>query len=282
MSSLSKNTYAALFWIGETNFVIALAASMAMLTTYGLYHAKPDLGLVGFVFFSTLFIYNLQRRVGDIQHSGMFYGAKTVIMLIALVGMLVFVFLLSFIEILTLCFAAVFAAGYVLPLVSVKGKRLALREIPYVKIWVIVLVWVITTGLIPLLSVLRFNHFDDLLSLFFYLLQQGCLILALTIPFDIRDQRLDNEIQHTLPMDMGLRRSRKMAQRAMIGVFVFCFLNFLMGFFAFQQMLGQLGISIIGYVVVGFGWKIRDSLYYSIVLDGMIVLQGIVVVFIGN
>lgn len=277
-----KTICKSLFWLGETNLFIAIAAATATMASFGFYNKPIQYKIVAFIFFATLFTYNFQRRIGDIRHTATFYHAKTILMYVACIGVVVFVFTLKINEVIVLLIAAILSAGYALPFVFIKSERLALRQMPYLKIWIIVAVWVLSTAIVPLLSFLNFKFFNDGLSALFFGLQQGNFILALTIPFDIRDQKQDQNLQHTLPMEMGIRKSRRMAQKAMMAVFVFAFLNYLIGFFAFRQMVVQLVISILGYFVVGYGWKIRSPLYYSIVLDGMIILQGILIVMVSN
>lgn len=120
----------------------------------------------------------------------------------------------------------------------------------------------------------------DRWSTILFFLQQGAFIVALTIPFDVRDLKTDYEYQRTLPMVFGVSRSIKIAENAMIFAFVFAFFNYLIGFFGFPQMLVQLGISIIGVLLVRRGKIHRRPLYYSILLDGMIILQGVALLMI--
>lgn len=272
--------YKSLFWLGETNLFISAAAACCTLATYAFYGMRPGYHLVGFVFFTTLFTYNLQRRIGEKDHEAKYYSFKSLFMAVGLAGALGFVYTLSFKVIVVMFFAGAMSFAYVLPLLRIGGKKFALRQIPYLKIWIIVLVWVLATAMAPLIEFKDLKVFDNLLSAFLFFLQQGCFILALTIPFDIRDRQSDYLSQHTLPMDIGVSRSIKVARRAMIACFVFAFLNYLIGFFAFPQMLAQLGVSILGYVVLRYGGKVQKPLYYLIVLDGMIVLQGIAVLVV--
>lgn len=275
-SSVSK----ALFWLGETNIFIAFAAGACTLATYAFHDADPNFNLVAFIFFATLLIYNLQRRIGDLNSAGTFYKTKTILMILGALGMIPFALHLTPVELAGLAIAGAISLGYAYPFISYKGQRLSIRRIPYLKLWIIVLAWILSTTVVPLIDIVDLNSIDDRLSTIFFALQQGAFIVALTIPFDVRDLEVDYPFQRTLPMVFGIDWSIKFAQRAMIAAFIFAFFNYLIGFFAFPQMLVQLAISALGYFVVTRGKKHRSPVYYSIVLDGMILLQGVVVILV--
>ncbi|NEN23322.1 hypothetical protein G3O08_07400 [Cryomorpha ignava] len=272
-SSISR----ALFWLGETNIFIAFAAGACTLATYAFHDVAPSYNLVAFIFFATLLIYNLQRRIGDLNASAVFYKSKTILMILGAIGLIPFAFHLTLIELAGLAVAGAISLGYAYPFIPYKGERYSIRRIPYLKLWVIVLAWILSTTIVPLIEIVDLNSADDRLSTILFALQQGAFILALTIPFDVRDLEDDYPFQRTLPMVFGIEWSIKFAQRAMIAAFLFAFFNYLIGFFAFPQMLMQMGISALGFFVVARGKTHRSPLYYSIVLDGMILLQGLLV-----
>lgn len=272
--------YRALFWLGETNIFIALAAGACTIAAYEFRDIDPDLNLVAFIFFATLLIYNLQRRIGDLNSSGIFFQTKTALMVAGVIGLISFAVHLTYIELIGLAAAGVLSLSYAYPFIPYKDERYSLRKIPYLKLWIIVLAWVLSTTVIPLIEIIDFNSTDDRLSMIFFILQQGSFIVGLTIPFDVRDLRYDSASQRTLPMVLGIDSSIRFAQRAMIAAFLFAFFNYLTGFFEFPQMLVQLGISLLGYFVVVYGNENRPPLYYSIVLDGMILLQGVLVLLV--
>ena len=282
MSKPPSGLLKSLFWLGETNFFIAFAAAACTLATYAFHDATPDYNLVVFIFFATLLIYNLQRRLGDYKHSGKFYKTKTVLMILAAVGLIPFAIHLTFIELTGLFIAGGISIGYAVPCIPIKGKRYPIREVPYMKLWVIVLAWILSTTVVPLIEIVDLNSYDDRMSTVLFALQQGAFIVALTIPFDVRDVNSDYPHQRTLPMIIGVDSSIRFAQNAMVAAFIFAFFNYLIGFFAFPQMLVQLAISGIGYFLVAHGKKPRQPMYYSIALDGMILLQGILVVWVSK
>lgn len=280
MVSQNQSLTKILFWVGDTNLFIALAAAASTLVTYAFYDSPPDYNLVTFIFFATLFTYNIQRRLGSLEVSDTHRKTKTAFIAIALIGMISFGLRLSIIELIGLSIAGVLSIGYAVPCIPFKGKLWTIREIPYMKIWVIVLAWIAGTSIVPLIAVVNLSAFDDRISTALFIIQQGAFILALTVPFDVRDLRADYPSFRTLPMVMGVGKAIRFAQNAMIIAFVAAFFNYLIGFFAFPEMLVQLFISLIGYFLVRRGKQVRKPLYYSIALDGMIILQGVAVFFV--
>lgn len=282
MSKSPATVFKSLFWAGETNLFISFAAAACTLATYAFHDAIPDYNLVAFIFFATLLIYNLQRRFGDYNHSGRFYKTKTILMVLATLGLIPFAIHLTYIELVGLAIAGGVSIGYAVPCIPIKGKRYAIRQVPYMKLWVIVLAWILSTTVVPLIEIIDLNSVDDRISTVLFALQQGAFIVALTVPFDVRDLDSDYPYQRTLPMVFGITSSIRFAQNAMVAAFIFAFFNYLIGFFAFPQMLAQLGISGVGYFLVAHGCVPRKPLYYAIALDGMILLQGIVVVWVSK
>lgn len=275
MLKSASPTYRFLFWLGDTNLFIAIAAGACTLVTYAFHRAEPDFYLVGFIFSATLFTYNFQRRVGDLTSRETHKNAKSLLMLAGLAGMGALALRLSWIELAGLVIAGGISIGYAVPCIPFRGKWYSIREIPYMKIWAILLAWILGTALVPLLSMVNLADFQGRFNTFLFLVQQGAFIWALTVPFDVRDLNADRSSYRTLPMVLGVDKSIQLARTAMWLAFVFAFMNYLTGFIAFPEMLSQLVISAIGFYLVGRGRSLRDPLYYSIGLDGMIILQGL-------
>lgn len=271
-----------LFWLGDVNIFIAIAAGSATLATYAFHSYPPDFNLVGFIFFATLFTYNLQRRAGNLESTETNHRAKTIFLFTGLIGMIPFMLRLTFIELLGLAIAGGVSIGYAVPCIRFRGRWYTIREIPYMKLWVIVLAWILSTCVVPLVDIVNIHSIDDQFSTVLFIIQQGAFIVALTIPFDIRDLKVDEHHYRTLPMIVGVNRSVKIARNAMIIAFVAAFFNYLIGFFAFPEMMVQLGISLIGVFLVRYGRIGRKELYYSIFLDGMIILQGVAVYLVAG
>ena len=97
-----------------------------------------------------------------------------------------------------------------------------LREIPYCKIFIITLVWSVSTVLLLVTE----NNLE--LSSTVYNLSLGRLlfILALTIPFDIRDLKYDNKRLKTIPIIFGASKARLIAILSLVGFTIISLLQY--------------------------------------------------------
>lgn len=101
--------------------------------------------------------------------------------------------------------------GLISVLYSVPQKMLNLRHMPGLKIWWIALVWSVTVVL-PCLEMKDITVFKILLQS----VSAFCFVAAITIPFDIRDLRRDQEKMQTLPQKMGYERSILFATQLLV------------------------------------------------------------------
>ncbi len=108
---------------------------------------------------------------------------------------------LTFSQYILLGIGALFSTWYVVPIFSFR-----LREISLLKGPLVALVW---TGIIVVFPQLESVHFtQDFMA---FPLAFFCYFLALTIPFDVRDLSLDATSHDTIPMVLGVGKSRCLA-----------------------------------------------------------------------
>jgi hypothetical protein len=150
----------------------------------------------------------------------------------------------------------------VLYAVKIKGKNL--RDIPYLKMHLISIVWCKAL----LFPVLLNNDYESTNLLF--ILIHYFLFIALCIPFDIRDLNYDDTSLKTLPQLVGVINSK------LISIVVFLF--FVVGSILIKpdliaQYFYVLSI-ILGFIILSFASEKRKAFYYSILIDGIILLLG--------
>ncbi len=215
------------------NWLISIAAVALTLETY-LMIDKPIRidGLIFFIFFSTLFEYNLHRHlslkeVSMDSNPDKFNWARDNKKLFkgtlyaSFLGLMASVFFLSLPIILIMVPLGLITIGYSIPLINNKTKKIRLRELPGVKILFVALVWGFTTVLLPAIDV-GLSLFTS--NIFFMLTRRILFVYAITIPFDIRDQEHDKQDGlRTLPIMIGDRNSKGIALLIML---VFCILIF--------------------------------------------------------
>ena len=94
---------------------------------------------------------------------------------------------------------------YAIPFLS--GFQKNLRNISYLKIVIVALVWAGVTVLIPLLDA---QQSIEKLMVWYVLLQRFVLVAVLILPFDIRDMQFDAISLQTIPKKIGEENTKKL------------------------------------------------------------------------
>ena len=174
-----------------------------------------------FVFCSTIFIYNFQRIIrlnnGDAHvRKAWFLKNKLVIYLFMLVSILFSVYyFLQFQNSTKLAIILIGVLSFFYPYV--------LRNIPYLKIFIISLVWTISTMLLLVIE----NNLSITKDISLHLCCRFLFVFAITIPFDIRDLKYDFKKLRTIPLYFGILKSKLIAVLAL----VFCVLIAVLQYF---------------------------------------------------
>ena len=161
-----------------------------------------------FVFFATISLYSLHRIVGIdkiLRHVGAgrfqkIRPLKSVLWIIVITGGAIstYIYFFAFDRELQyfLILPTILSLAYVIPFW--KGQRM--RDIAYIKVFIIAFVWSLVTTVIPLWSIELENTSMNLI-----IVERFLFILAITIPFDVRDLQIDRQQGvKTLPSAMGV------------------------------------------------------------------------------
>ncbi len=262
-----------------SNLFIALCAAILTLGTYGLIDEMPDPHLVLHVFGVTLIAYNVQRlvrmqkfsnRTGQIhwylKNKWMLYSA----LLIGIAVSAYTFFFLSFNLLLSFAPLAILSFFYSVPIIPISGDKMAIRAIPGAKIFIIAFVWTGVTMLLPIQSagvVLDGSLLAALIQRFFF-------ILAITIPFDMRDLKYDDGKMMTLPQLLGYNGSKLLA----IGLLVACLLMELFlawsGAVSWQSSLWISAVYLLALAIVARATEDSSDFYFVGLVDGTMLLLG--------
>ncbi|MBD3638111.1 MAG: UbiA family prenyltransferase [Crocinitomicaceae bacterium] len=236
---------------------------------YILVEVELNFKVLAFIFFSTWLTYTFQR------YMKFYYGEKwlgprmkwmerhhtivKVILYISLLGTILFSIYLSLISILLLAFlgAISFLYAYKFKLTS---KRMNLRDVPGIKIFLIGLVWALSCAIIPAIEENMFNAQVVMISwgyLFF--------IIGITIPFDIRDIDYDEVHKKTIPQVLGTQNAKIVASILVIISYV------LINFPEYNRWPLGVGLTLAVYLVLMSNKK-RDELFYSFLMDGLLIM----------
>lgn len=236
---------------------------------------------IGFtVFFATLFIYNIQRilRLGEIKakssdrHLWLENHVLFIKILAAmgLIGSIVIYFaVLGWnIDFWFLAFSAIIGVLYAM---KIHPKTKALRDIPYVKIYLIALQWALVSVYWPYMRIASYADFPaDLgLSIFFF-------ILAATVPFDIRDLVYDGNHKSTIPQIFGEKGAKLIALIFMLlsAIFLYMFSSTAIEFLLFYITYLMLSVLIV------LSHTKRHEMYFSGLIDGWIMAFALLIYLI--
>lgn len=276
-----------------------VAAGLLCISDLLLHNAIP-VAYYALVFFASIFLYSLQRVViffrketwesTTIRHAWLLRNKQLLLGQTALTGLAAAIISLSFFkffQLLLLVFPALAVSlAYALPLFPVKGKWIRLRDFPFVKIFLIALVWVYLTVFIPLLfSAIPAEAMLDVLpfDMLCWGFESFLLIIALTIPFDIRDLPYEAGKVKTIPGLLGWKNARLLAVLLLFAAFSFRMLgnatesHFLNpGFFAALLWYGCAATLLLKTNPA------RGEYFYSFGMDGLFVLYALLLLAAGN
>lgn len=261
---------------------------MGVLTweTYFVFNTDPNWWVIAHVTCATLFVYNLLRlvRVRDIgDGSPMVAWIKEHLTLtmvlcgLGAIGACVTVFFLDKDTILVLIGAGVVSVGY--GYIPIKGFN-ALRTIPFAKVFLIGITYGFITAYVPIVNDIELPYplwgpysTDWFMATTFF-------IIAITIPFDIRDVEHDKKSGiKTIPLAIGIRGARiaavVSALLATYGLYFFRTRYMTEGLHAIQAtvvVFTVLLVAAIGKARVG-----GSELYYAYIVEGTVVLHALTV-----
>lgn len=266
------------------NFFIAFCAvAMLWQTELILYQAIQFNYLTIFVFSATLFLYALHRIVGiqkvqafkDKYRYTIINQYRSHILLYAIIGGLLaawFFFYLTRTSQLLIIVPAFLSLGYVLPFF---GKERRLRDFDYLKIFLVAIVWAFITVMLPLVE-----HGTSPLSFLSIqlLLERMLFVFAITLPFDIRDLKVDESIEvKTIPAMIGIPLTKGLAAITLLFAFIVSCLLYSAAVYSFSVLVA-LGISYsTTYFLIHICDQTKHDYYFTAIMDGTMIIQFLLV-----
>ena len=161
--------------------------------------------LVYFIFFASITGYNFVKYAGvaKLYHRSLTSNLRLIqiFSLISFFLMLFFIWQLSTLSLMVLLPLVLLNFFYAVPIFfNVKN----LRSIPFIKIFVIALVW---TGVSVYLPVIE-TYTELTSTTHWYAGQRFLMVCCLMIPFEIRDIRFDQKWIKTLPQVLGITKTK--------------------------------------------------------------------------
>lgn len=190
---------------------VALAVVSFACITYLDFDLEINNSVLVFVFFSTLVAYTFVKYIPLIKHDHLkLTNRLKFIFILSVVSILPIFISLFYFELEVIVFIlllGVFTLLYVLPFLP-EAKNL--RDVSGLKIFIIAFVWTGTTVILPFLSAeIEWSSLDAEKTL--YIMSRFLIVVALIIPFEIRDLKLDEIYLKTLPQVLGVFQTKILA-----------------------------------------------------------------------
>jgi len=273
-----------------SNLFIAFCAVAQGLVTYYLLRLPPNQDVLAFLFFSTLLIYNLSMLLSkpvDPQKSPFkrvrwIFAHHRLIISMTLIAVLCLVpitlLYLSFQAKLLMGFVGIIAVAYNFPFLSFHQKKIGLRNLPGIKLFLIGFVWAASCVLLPIVEIEQgYGISIPLYDTILLVAKRFLFICAITIPFDIRDLFQDKLYElKTIPVIFGEKKAWIICQ-AMLLIYLALLIFFTRSF--------NLDVAALSLTILLTGWLIfksdikKNEYFYFLFLDGTMLLQCILLMF---
>jgi len=249
------------FYIDSSIHVALAVCALSAVTNYFL-EVELQLKLLGFVFFSTITGYNFVKYAGiaKLHHRSLTNNLKIIQLfsLACFIGLLVLVFYQTYQTLLISGVLGLFTALYAIPFLP---QQKNLRNLKSIKIFVIALVWTGTSCLLPLKNFIIFFSGEVIL----YFIQIFVFVLALIIPFEIRDLNYDKLALRTFPQLIGIKKT-KIAGYLLLVVFL------ILGYAINNEknvFIPTLSVSIITALAIALSTKKQTHYYASFWIEAI-------------
>lgn len=269
-----------------SNLFVSLCITLLAHQTYLLLKIPQEqsFDVLALIFCSTFFTYNFQRiyRLRSVELLGKLIGIRLgwiirnrkrlfFASVLGLLCSLYFMTQLSINVFLMIIPLALFSILYVIPFLP---NKKAIRDLPFAKIFVISIVWSLVMVAIP---VVNYDGFKGLMESPFLLLlcEQFLFILAITLPFDVRDLRYDMELNiKTIPSYIGVKNTITLSHSLLIIVFI---LKWMQYYYLEQLNMSQIiatAVTIfLSGAIIAFTSAKRAELFFSGFVDGTMIIM---------
>lgn len=267
-------------FIVYSNLFVAFCALAMAFFSFEILQFGFDSHLLAFIFSSTLFAYNFQRRLSLLYEQKNLNseqnrwilrnkGLSNAITVFSLLACFYLLYRLPHDTLLLIAPLAMISLLYVLRI----GNQPALRSIPFLKVFIVAFVW---GGSMILLPTLFFE--GSFLALFSLKNQSLSLALSLfvfgqSLPFDIRDMGDDEAAKlRTIPAKIGIQKTIWTCWLGFgLSASIMCFSYFsnFISFRAFSAFLISIALTA---AVIYLTKKLKHHLFYGLLLEGCLCL----------
>ena len=180
---------------------VSLAVVAFTLISFLHYDQEIDEELVFFIFFASITGYNFVKYAGiaKLHHLSLARNLRLIqiFSFFSFIALVYFTFQMPVRVLIATAVLGLFTLFYAVPFL---GENKNLRSLPGLKIFIIAVVWAGTTVLLPVINAEGILGTEILVDF----IQRLMLVVVLTLPFEIRDLRYDDESLGTIPQRLGV------------------------------------------------------------------------------
>ncbi|MDC0204348.1 UbiA family prenyltransferase [Flavobacteriales bacterium] len=219
-----------------------------------------------FVFFATLFAYNFQRIVrikkgkNHVRKEWLHRHKIAIYSLMFLGGLMSASLFFEFQRPTQIAIVVSGSLSF--------GYPFLLRKIPGIKIFIIVLVWTISTMLLVLLE----NQIQLSQNITLHLFARFLLIFAITIPFDIRDLNFDNKELRTIPIVFGSVKARIIAISALVLCTIIAVVQYINKDINVAYLLALILLYFVSLIFIAKSDVSKREMYFSFWIESLSIL----------
>jgi 4-hydroxybenzoate polyprenyltransferase len=268
------------------NFWVAFGALSMYVCSTLLLGVALDVRVGMVVFFGTVAVYNFHRvfRLDKLYNGPRSIRQQWIVdharhlwviiaLAVALLGYLAFD-LFSMALLLSGSPALLVALLYVMPVIKMKKGSFRLRDLPFLKLFLVSFSWAYVTLVFPLVVNLGDFSFLSETSFWLHFSQRLLFIFAITIPFDFRDLEIDikNGVK-TFANQMGIAQARKISLLSLALFALLCMLSFQIGYYTLVQMNALVLSALFTGFMVGMANEQQPENFFAFFLEGTMIDQ---------
>ena len=249
-------------WIIFSNFFVAFCVLSLTISSEVLL-GTGNLRISQFVFFETLFTYNFQRVIKLKQRQKQLKTdwqeknktSTYFIMVISAIIILYYFYYFKTSTQIVIIFSGILSLLY--PFI--------IRNIPFVKIFVIALVWTISTMLLLIFE----NNILISQNLILHLSARFLFVFAISIPFDIRDLRFDHKKMKTIPIVFGEGKSKLIGVMALFFAKLITIVQMLYFDMGVHNLIALICIFFLSAILIMKSSQDKTAMYFSFWIESL-------------
>jgi len=265
----------------KSSLWVATAVWALVYVTYENFEIPLNNYFLLFTFFGTVFGYNFIKYFEKEQLQGIRYSElksvvlevlkkykllhKTakIIFLLSISGLLICIYCFFMFTLKTQCLLLI--PLFLTICYAVSFGRKTLRNISGVKIYVVGVTWSLITVLFPMIEERQLLTTDVWITF----LQRFVFVVALILPFELRDLHLDDKLLETLPQKFGVRNTKIYG---LLLLTLFFFLEFFKNELFEDNLIVMLLVFLITLLFLVFSGEKQSKYYSSFFVEGIPIL----------